>query len=104
MILQPKLFGKIFLAGADAHRVHGDPGILQPIEPQRDADGDGRREEAGIQRRKGEQAAEALRAIAEVLLIAFALFISCSAGAYAAINVVQLAGMLFQTGSGTVRL
>lgn len=42
----------------------------------------------------GEQAAEALRAIAEVLLIAFALFISCSAGAYAAINVVQLAGML----------
>lgn len=59
MILQSKLFGKIFFAGADAHRVHGDPGILQPVEPQRDADGNGRREEAGIQRRKGEQAAEA---------------------------------------------
>ena len=39
--------------------MHGDPGILQTVEPQRDADGDGRREEAGIQRRKGEQAAEA---------------------------------------------
>ena len=43
----------------------------------------------------GEQAAEVLRTIAEVVLTALALFLSCAAGSLAFVNVMQLAGMLF---------
>lgn len=42
----------------------------------------------------GEQVAEVLRAIAEVLLVALALFVSGAMGVYAAMSVVHLVGML----------
>ena len=73
--------------------MHGDPGILQTIEPQRDADGDGRREEAGIQRRKGEQAAEAeQQGLPYSHLAAMAKLFASETASYVTNRAVQLCG------------
>lgn len=49
-------------------------------------------------RMSGERVAEVLRAVAEALLIALALFVSGAMGVYAGLSVVQLAGLLLGFG------